>query len=98
MKQPVNREANPYSGWLLFIYKVPSKPVNKRMKIWRKLIKAGAIQFKGAAYLLPHNAPTGNPPRLAGRLLKPDSVNPVTALLNFRQSRLSKLATFTGTL
>lgn len=55
MKQPVNREANPYSGWLLFIYKVPSKPVNKRMKIWRKLIKAGAIQFKGAAYLLPHN-------------------------------------------
>lgn len=39
--------------WLLFFYSVPSKPVSKRMKIWRMLVKAGAVQFKGSAYMLP---------------------------------------------
>jgi hypothetical protein len=39
--------------WLLFFYSVPSKPVNTRMKIWRMLVKTGAVQFKGSAYLLP---------------------------------------------
>lgn len=42
------------SGWLLFFYSAPSKPVSNRMKIWRRLLKAGAVQFKGAAYLLPY--------------------------------------------
>lgn len=42
-------------GWLLYCYSVPSKPVSNRMKIWRMLTKSGAIQFKGAAYLLPYN-------------------------------------------
>jgi len=40
-------------AWLLFFYSVPSRPVNSRMKIWRKLSRAGALQFKGAVYLLP---------------------------------------------
>jgi tetrahydromethanopterin S-methyltransferase subunit G len=39
--------------WLLFFYSVPSKPVNTRMKIWRMLVKAGAVQFKGSVYILP---------------------------------------------
>jgi hypothetical protein len=39
--------------WLLFFFSVPSKPVNNRMKIWRMLVKAGAIQFKGSVYILP---------------------------------------------
>lgn len=43
------------SGWLLFFYSVPSKPVSNRMKVWRKLLKAGALQFKGAVYLLPYS-------------------------------------------
>jgi len=42
-------------GWLLFFYSVPSSPVSNRMKIWRRLSKAGAIQIKGAAYILPLN-------------------------------------------
>ena len=42
------------AGWLLFFYSVPSKPVSNRMKIWRRLLKAGAVQFKGAVYLLPY--------------------------------------------
>ncbi len=39
--------------WLLVFYSVPSKPVSNRMKIWRKLAKAGAVQLKGAVYILP---------------------------------------------
>lgn len=41
------------SGWLIFFYTVPSRPVSNRMKVWRKLNKAGAVQLKGAVYILP---------------------------------------------
>ena len=41
--------------WLLIFYTVPSKPVGNRMKIWRRLAKAGAVQLKGAVYILPYN-------------------------------------------
>ncbi|MBI5075814.1 MAG: chromate resistance protein [Nitrospirae bacterium] len=41
--------------WLLFFYSVPSRPVSNRMRIWRKLAKAGAVQMKGAVYILPFN-------------------------------------------
>jgi len=41
--------------WLLFIYSVPSKPVSTRVKLWRRLAKAGAIKLKGAAYILPYS-------------------------------------------
>ncbi|MBI5639445.1 MAG: chromate resistance protein [Nitrospirae bacterium] len=46
-----NRQIRP--TWLLFFYSVPSKPVSSRMRIWRKLAKAGAVQLKGAVYILP---------------------------------------------
>jgi len=39
--------------WLLIFYSVPSHPVSNRMKIWRKLAKAGAVQLKGAVYIMP---------------------------------------------
>ena len=41
--------------WLLFFYSVASKPVSNRMKVWRKLMKTGAVNLKGAAYILPFN-------------------------------------------
>lgn len=41
--------------WLIFFYSVPSRPVSKRMKIWRRLIKAGALHFSGSVYILPFN-------------------------------------------
>ena len=41
--------------WLLIFYSVPSQPVSNRMKIWRKLAKTGAVQLKGAVYILPNN-------------------------------------------
>lgn len=41
------------NGWLVFFYSVPSRPVSCRMKIWRRLVKAGAVPLKGAVYVLP---------------------------------------------
>lgn len=41
--------------WLVFFYSMPTKPVSKRMKIWRRLIKAGALHFRGSVYILPFN-------------------------------------------
>jgi hypothetical protein len=41
-------------SWLLFFYSLPSKPVKNRMTIWRKLLKAGALSFKGSVYMLPY--------------------------------------------
>ena len=43
------------TAWLLFFYTVPSKPVNNRIKLWRRISRAGAVQLKGAVYVLPHN-------------------------------------------
>src|SRR3989337_577393 len=45
----------PHNKWLLIFYTVPSHPVSNRMKIWRKLARSGAVQLKGAVYILPHN-------------------------------------------
>ena len=44
---------SPDQEWLLVFYSVPSHPVSIRMKIWRKLAKTGAVQLKGAVYVLP---------------------------------------------
>jgi hypothetical protein len=42
-------------NWLLFFYKVPAKPGNLRMKVWRRLLKLGAASLKGSVYILPHS-------------------------------------------
>jgi hypothetical protein len=55
MKTGSRKETEAAHGWLLFFYTVPSKPVNSRMKVWRKLMRAGAMQMKGAVYILPFN-------------------------------------------
>lgn len=39
--------------WLLIFYALPARPVGNRMKLWRRMKKAGAIQLKGAVYILP---------------------------------------------
>lgn len=40
--------------WLLFFYSVPAKPTANRMRVWRRLIKAGAAPLKGSVYVLPY--------------------------------------------
>ncbi|MEW6594860.1 MAG: chromate resistance protein ChrB domain-containing protein [Thermodesulfobacteriota bacterium] len=53
MKKASTKRPTGPDGWILFFYSVPAKPVNNRMKVWRKLLGSGAIQLKGAVYLLP---------------------------------------------
>lgn len=55
MNTLTSKERAAAEKWLLFFYTVPSKPVSLRMKIWRRLVKAGAVQMKGAVYILPAN-------------------------------------------
>jgi hypothetical protein len=43
------------SKWLLFFYTVPAKPGNLRMKVWRRLLKLGAVSLKGSVYILPYS-------------------------------------------
>ena len=40
--------------WLLFFYSVPAKLAKLRMRIWRRLLRLGAVSLmKGTAYILP---------------------------------------------
>jgi hypothetical protein len=47
-------EINKFS-WLLFTYSIPATPVNNRVKVWRKLVRTGAVQLKGGVYILPYS-------------------------------------------
>lgn len=55
MKQSPSSVGERAPRWLLFFYSVPSRPVSGRVRIWRKLLRAGALPFKGAVYVLPYN-------------------------------------------
>ena len=73
--------------WLLFFYSIPASPVNNRMKIWRKLLKTGAVQLKGGVYILPYSEERHEAlqwllaelPELKGEglLLRADSIEPL---------------------
>ena len=39
--------------WLLFVYKVPSEPTSRRVYVWRKLKRLGAILLHDAVWILP---------------------------------------------
>lgn len=41
------------SSWLLLIYKVPSEPSARRVYVWRKLKRLGALLLHDAAWVLP---------------------------------------------
>ncbi len=40
-------------SWLLFVYKVPSEPTARRVYVWRKLKRLGAILLHDAVWVLP---------------------------------------------
>lgn len=40
-------------SWIIFFHTMPAKPVAARMKVWRRLSRAGALHLKGSVYLLP---------------------------------------------
>jgi hypothetical protein len=54
-KKTASKKTEENPAWILFFYTVPSKPVKNRIKFWRRLAKAGAVQLKGAVYVLPYN-------------------------------------------
>src|SRR5258708_6127629 len=41
------------SGWLLFLYALPSRRSSQRVGLWRTLKKLGAVSLNTSAYLLP---------------------------------------------
>ena len=40
-------------AWLLFLYKVPHEPSTRRVYVWRKLKRLGAVMLQDAAWALP---------------------------------------------
>lgn len=45
-------------SWLLLVYKVPSEPSARRVYVWRKLKRLGAVLLHDAVWVLPANART----------------------------------------
>ena len=45
-------------SWLLLVYKVPSEPSARRVYVWRKLKRLGAILLHDAVWALPANPRT----------------------------------------
>ncbi len=41
--------------WLLLLYKVPREPTSRRVMVWRKLRRLGAMLLHDAAWVLPAN-------------------------------------------
>ena len=46
-------EAQSVSSWLLFLYKVPHEPSTRRVYVWRKLKRLGAVMLHDSAWVLP---------------------------------------------
>ena len=46
-------EAHLLNSWLLFLYKVPHEPSTRRVHVWRKLKRLGAVMLHDSAWLLP---------------------------------------------
>ena len=42
--------------WLLLMFRLPARAASRRVTIWRKLQKCGALGWRNSGYLLPHTA------------------------------------------
>lgn len=45
--------------WLVLAYQFPKGPDARRVKIWRRLQRIGAVAIKNSVYVLPHNDQSG---------------------------------------
>jgi len=43
--------------WVLFMPTIPAKPASVRVRIWRRLQAIGAVNLRGAVYVLPNREP-----------------------------------------
>src|ERR1019366_9365077 len=50
-------EANGFSSrdWLMLLFTLPTSQASKRVEVWRKLKRYGALTFRSSGYLLPNN-------------------------------------------
>src|SRR5258706_5956749 len=55
--KPRPRGAKPTRGarWILFMPTIPAKPASVRVRIWRRLQAIGAVNLRGAVYVLPNH-------------------------------------------
>ena len=53
-----NRNQTAKQNWILLIHQLAPKPTNLRVRIWRKLLKLGAVAIKNSVYVLPANEKT----------------------------------------
>ncbi|TAM81982.1 MAG: ChrB protein [Acidobacteria bacterium] len=44
------------ASWLLYMFQLPARMASKRVSVWRKLQKYGALSWKSCAYILPLDA------------------------------------------
>lgn len=44
--------------WVMLVYDVPNKPSSKRLYVWRKLKKIGAVSLQDAVFVLPFSPKT----------------------------------------
>jgi hypothetical protein len=44
--------------WLLLIHQLPTRPAYLRVKVWRRVLRIGAIGLRGSVYVLPRNEQT----------------------------------------
>lgn len=48
--------ADPASGWLLLVYRVPREPTRLRATVWRRLKSLGAVYLQNSVAVLPDSA------------------------------------------
>src|SRR5579859_6275591 len=53
MDKTVGTEIEKQKSWLLFMFYLSARKASKRVSIWRKLQKYGALNWKYCAYILP---------------------------------------------
>ena len=51
-----NNNGRRHPEWLLLLFTLPAKQASKRVEVWRKLRRYGAITFRSSGYLLPNTA------------------------------------------
>jgi hypothetical protein len=47
------RSSGQRQEWVLLVHLLPPKPTNLRVRIWRQLLKVGAVAIKNSVYVLP---------------------------------------------
>src|SRR3954468_24823583 len=52
--RPAEKPSSADARWIMFMPTIPAKPASVRVKIWRRLQAMGAINLRGAVYVLPN--------------------------------------------